>query len=140
MPHVPPKINSTKVQIITTKTRKWPVDRTTERAKLLATREHALLVEKNRLQIKSALLKMLSTADKRQQETIARGTVAAVLRSKMAYFRKKNIPTKEMEKVRGDMDKVVKRMVGLANRGTLAMSRHLDREISEIDRKLLKLQ
>jgi len=120
--------------------RKRPIDRMTERAKLLATREHAALVEKNRLQVKSAMLKMISTPDIIQRETIARGAMGAVLRSKIAYFRKKNIPTKEMEKVRGNTDMVVKKMLNLANRGTLAMSRRIDREISEIDRKLLKLQ
>jgi hypothetical protein len=129
-----------RAQHITTKVRKWPVDRMTERAKLLATREHALLVEKNRLQVKSAMLKMLSTADKMQRETIARGAMATVLRSKIAYFRKKNIPAKEMGKVLGDTDKVVKKMLSLANGGTLSMSRRIDREISTIDRKLLKLQ
>jgi hypothetical protein len=128
-----------KATLIKQKQRKWPVERATERQKLLTTREHDLLVARDKLRMKRAFVAAMSETNTKRQEEIFTSAVRNIVFSKIRYFRKKGIPTRELEKKMSNPEPMVKNMMKMAQGGAKAMKKRLDAEIASIDRKLFKL-
>jgi len=139
MPHYPTVVLPKKVEIIKQKQRKWPIDRAIERQKLLATREHELLVARDKLRVKRAFVAAMSETDAKRQEDIFRNAMRQIVFARMSYFRKKGIPTKELQKTMSNPEPMVKNMMKMVHGGTKAMEKRLNAEIYAIDRKLFKL-
>jgi len=128
-----------KATLIKQKQRKWPVERATERLRILATKEHELLVARDRLRLKRAFLAAMNEASVKKQEQIFSKTMGRIVTDRIAYFKKKGIQTKELEKRLANPEAIVKRMMVISRGGSEAMKRRLDSEIASIDRKMLKV-
>jgi len=139
MPHHAIVVLPKKVEIIKQKQRKWPIDRAIERQKLLATREHELLVARDKLRMKRAFVAAMTETSAKRQEEIFTSAVRNIVFSKIRYFRKKGIPTRELEKKMSSPEPMVKNMMKMAQGGAKAMEKRLNAEIGAIDRKLFKL-
>lgn len=138
MPYSVTTVMPKKVEVIKQKQRKWPVERATERQRLLATREHELLVARDKLRVKRAFLAAMNQASVEKREQIFKKTMGQILLDRITYFRKKGIPTKELEKRLSNPEQMARRMAIISRGGTKAMEKRLDAEIEALDRKLLK--